>query len=357
MDEQTGTFNPRVLWPDVIRLPQNRWIFTCKEIIDRLGTDVHKTAEMKKLMEKCLMYLYFMKKSLNLFDYTYVEASILFFRYWYYYGLSYNLLDSIHISQAILVTACKTMENNRPIDAYVKSTCEFVTIHKIPVGNAGPRPNMDKLKWEFRDRLVKNEKKLLCQFGFDFNDGVGNARELIEEIFSGFYRFNRDDILPDEFKKTAFPKILQESRMFIVQGMTQPVTLLCDGYKFVVMSLIYCGLEYKRLVDKNFRYPKNFFSRVLLPSLKFNTQELVETFMDYRILEDNFFDLKSNKGSKLHISEEMIRNITDEDNDFCHSNEELFDYEHIREGNVSKEFMEHIQSKVDAMYEKYKTKV
>ncbi|CAI7402469.1 CPS_collapsed_G0039160.mRNA.1.CDS.1 [Saccharomyces cerevisiae] len=142
------------------------------------------------------------------------------------------------------------MENNRPIEAYIKATCEFL-MQNIP--SLKSRTNIDKLKWEFRDKLVTNEKEILCLFGFDLN--ISNPKELIEEVFSGYYRFNRDHNLPENFKK-AFPKILQESRNFMVQAVTQPVSLLCDGYTFIVLSLIYCGLEYKKLVDKDFRYPK-----------------------------------------------------------------------------------------------------
>ncbi|KAL3232089.1 Protein BUR2 [Nakaseomyces bracarensis] len=356
MSEKPEAFNPRNLWPDMIRLPGNKWTFTCKEIIDKLGSDTHQSQEVKKLMEKCLMYMYFMKKNLNLFEHTYVEASILFFRYWYYHGLPRHVLDCIHISQAILVTACKTMENNRPIDAYVKATCDFIVMHKLPVAPGNARPNLDKLKWEFRDKLVSTEKMIVCQFGFDFNDGVGNPRELIEELFSGYYRYTRDRNLPEDFKNKVFPKILQEARMFIVQGMTQPVSLLCDGYKFVMLSLIYCGLEYKKLVDKEFKYPRNFFSKLLPPTFKLNIDELVEAFMDYRILEENFFDLKSNKGNKLQISKEMILAIADEDENFDHSSDDLFDYEHIKDGVVAEELLTHIEAKVLAMQEKIMNK-
>lgn len=338
-------FNSRILWPDMIRTPINPWIFTCKEIIEKLGTDPHATTEMKRCMEKCLIYFYTVKKKLNLFDHTYTAACILFFRYWFIHGLPTTLPDCIHISQAILVTACKSMENNRPIDAYVKTTCEFLV---KDLSGFKAKQNIDKLKWDVRDKLVENEKNILCSFGFDLN--IENPKELIEEMFSGYYRFNRDYNLPDEFKR-VFPKILQEARHFIVQAVTQPVSLLCDGYSFVALSLIYCGLQYKNLVDKTFHFPLHFF-RDKFPVLV-TAERFEEIFTDYRIIEENFFDLKSNKREKLEISALDISNLIKEDAIVDESSiQNPYDYELMKSGEVREELLDHISKRIKDLFEK-----
>lgn len=358
------TFNSRQFWPDIIKTPSNPWTFTCKEIIDKLNTINEKQnipiPETKRIMEKCLLYFYTLKKKLNLFDHTYTASSILFFRLWYVQGLPSNLLTCIHISQAILVTACKSMENNRPLETYVKATCEFL-FQIMP--NLKQKYNMDKLKWEVRDKLIENEKRILCIFGFDLN--IDNPKEIIEDLFSGFYRYNRDYDLPQDFMK-IFPKILQEARNFIIQAVTQPISLLCDGNTFIVLSLLYCGLQYKEKVDQNFIYPKNFFQTrlgVLIDSEKFQNY-----FTDYRILEENFFELKSNKGNKLNIDKEKIDTIIDEKRDdkenevttemeniqnkSVETEFDIHDYENVRSGEVTKELLDYLDNRVNELKEK-----
>ncbi|SJM83529.1 probable protein BUR2 [Zygosaccharomyces bailii] len=334
-------YNPRLLWPDMIKTPSNPWTFTCKEIIEKLGTNPQAIAELKRNMEKCLIYFYTVKKVLNLFDHTYTASCILFFRYWYVYGLPPYLPDCIHIAQAILVTACKTVENNRPIDAYVKATCDYFV--KDTSGTRA-RQNLDKLKWDVRDRLVTNEKRILCSFGFDLN--LENPKELIEEMFSGYYRFNRDYNFPEEFKN-VFPKILQEARNFIVQAVTQPVSLLCDGYTFVALALIYCGFQYKKSVDDSFHFPVNFFKNTF--PILVTSQRFEEIFTDYRILEENFFDLKSNKREKLHISATDIDSLIQEEPGEVHN---PYDYNLIKSGEVRQELKDHINKRIKEIYER-----
>ncbi|QLQ81952.1 hypothetical protein HG537_0G02060 [Torulaspora globosa] len=343
-EEVKTQFNPRVLWPDMIKIPANPWTFTCKEVIEKLGNNPQGTAEMKRCMEKCLIYFYTVKKKLSLLDHTYTAACILFFRYWYVYGLPNGLTECIHVSQAILVTACKTMENNRPIDAYVKATCEFLV---KDLSGLRSKQNMDKLRWDVRDRLVESEKKILCSFGFDLN--IENPKELIEEMFSGYYRFNRDYDLPEEFKQ-VFPKILQEARNFIVQAVTQPVSLLCDGYTFIALSLIYCGLQYKKLIDKDFKFPPNFFSEKF--PIPVTAQRFEEIFTDYRIIEENFFDLKSNKGDKLEISADDINSVIQEPEkpEECPTNP--YDYELMKSGEVKQELIDHIEKRVQELFDR-----
>ncbi|AMD22970.1 HHR201Wp [Eremothecium sinecaudum] len=338
-------FNLRKLWPDIIKIPSNRWVFSCKEIVDRLGTDP-KTAHLtKKKMEKCLMYFYMLKKNLRLYDHTYTAACILFFRYWYMYELPSSMPDCIHLAQAILATACKAMENNRPLDMYVKATCEFMM--KDMLQQRG-RQNMDKLKWDVRDKLVKFEKQLLCQFGFDLD--LQNPKELIEEIFSGFYRYNRDDKMDEEFKR-VFPKILLEARTFIIQAGTQPVSLLCDGFTFTALAIIYAGLQYLRNEDKNFKFPKNFFSERF--PVRLTSSMIVDLFTDYRILEDNFFDLKSNKGDKLEVKVDEIEKLIDEDEQEDLPNiVDPYDYEIIKNGECKQEFLDHTESKLRELHDK-----
>ncbi|AGO14033.1 AaceriAGR176Cp [[Ashbya] aceris (nom. inval.)] len=337
-------FNTRKLWPDMIKLPSNRWVYSCKEIVDRLGTDPKAAQLTKKKMEKCLMYFYMIKKNLRLFDHTYTAACILFFRYWYIYELPQSLQDCIHLSQAILATACKAMENNRPLDMYVKATCEFMM--KDLAQQQRGRQNMDKLKWDVRDKLVRYEKQLLCQFGFDLD--LQNPKELIEEIFSGFYRFNRDNIMDDEFKK-VFPKILAEARNFIIQAGTQPVSLLCDGYTFTALALLFAGLQYKRSTAPNFRFPRHFFQERF--PIRITGTMIVNLFTDYRILEDNFFDLKSNKGDKLEVTNEEVQSLIDEEpTDETVPNP--YDYELIKDGVCSQEFLDHTESKLKELKEK-----
>ncbi|KAM3162792.1 Protein BUR2 [Lachancea thermotolerans] len=340
-------FNSRILWPDMIKTPDNKWVCTCKEIVDRLGTDPHVAGELKRRMEKCLMYFYVMKKQLKLFDHTYTAACILFFRYWFVFGLPPALTDCIHLSQALLVTACKTVENNRPIDVYVKGTCEFL-LRDIPTSRG--RQNIEKLRWELRDKLVGYEKRILCQMGFDLN--LHNPKELIEEIFSGFFRYNRDFQMSEGFTK-VFPKIIQDARNFIIQAGTQPVSLLCDGFTFTALSLVFCGLQYKKHVDSSFKFPKNFFTDRF--PFRVTTQLFVELLTDYRVLEENFFDLKSNKGGKLQVSLEEMESLLDEDppsDETPVSDYSTYVYEDIKDGVVREELLKHIEARVNELTER-----
>ena len=339
------TFNARILWPDMIRTPINPWSFTCREIIDKLGSELPVIQESKRIMEKCLLYFYTLKKKLNLFDHSYTASCILFFRYWFLYGLPNNLIDCINISQGILVTACKGTENNRPIDAYVKATCEFIAkeLHGNKIAN------IDKMKWEIRDKLVDNEKKILCDFGFDLN--IENPKEMIEEMFSGYYRYNRDQNLDVEFKK-IFPKILQEVRNFIVQAVTQPTCLLCDGFTFIQLALIFCGIQYKKIVNNNFKYPRNFFKEKF--PIIMDPKKMEDLFTDYCILEENFFDLKSNKGDKLQISKIEIEDILDEDENNEEKIHDPYDYNLIKSGEVTEEFLNHTKARLHDLLGKIK---
>lgn len=337
-------YNTRLLWPDMIKTPSNTWTFSCNEIVEKLGTNPQATAELKRNMEKCLIYFYTVKKVLGLFDHTYTASCILFFRYWYVYGLPPYLPDCIHIAQAILVTACKTVENNRPIDAYIKATCDYFI--KETTG-LRVRQNLDKLKWDVRDKLISNEKRILCCFGFDLN--LENPKELIEDMFSGFYRFNRDYDLPDEFKQ-IFPKLLQEARNFLVQAVTQPVSLLCDGYSFVALALIYCGLQYKKSIDNSFQFPLNFF-RDKFPVLV-TAQRFGQFFNDYKVLEENFFDLKSNKREKLQISVQEIDELLNEEPSPDNEVSDPYDYNLIKSGEVRQELKDHIQKRIRDLYER-----
>lgn len=332
-------YNSRLYWPDIINTPENKWTFNCVEIIEKLDKNEQKATEEKKNMEKCLMYFYTMKKKLNLFDHTYTAASILFFRFWYVYGLPASLINCIHVSQAILVTACKTMENNRPIDAYIKATCEY--INQMIYGNRNSG-NIDKLKWEVRDKLVTYEQRILTHFGFDIN--IDNPKEIVEDIFSGFYRYNRDFELPNEFKE-ILPKLLIEVRSFIIQAVTQPVSLLCDGYSFLALAMLYCGIQYKKKVDKNFKYPANFFKERF--PIEVDAEKFAAYFTDYRLLEQSFFDLKSNKGDKLQISVQEIESILQESPREETVIGDPYSYERIESGEVQQELLDHIEERVN----------
>ncbi|KAG0660808.1 Protein bur2 [Maudiozyma exigua] len=333
-------YNSRLYWPDIINIPKNKWTFNCMEIIEKLDKNEQKATEEKKNMEKCLMYFYTMKKKLNLFDHTYTAASILFFRFWYVYGLPASLINCIHVSQAILVTACKTVENNRPIDAYIKATCEYINQMIYGNRNAG---NIDKLKWEVRDKLVNYEQRILTHFGFDIN--IDNPKEIVEDIFSGFYRYNRDFELPNEFKE-VLPKILIEVRSFIIQAVTQPVSLLCDGYSFLILAMLYCGIQYKKKIDENFKYPKNFFKDRF--PIETTAEKFAAYFTDYRLLEQSFFDLKSNKGDKLQTSVEEIKSILQESTVGEETGiEDPYSYEKVKSGEVQQELLDHIEERVN----------
>ncbi|SCU87148.1 LAME_0D08966g1_1 [Lachancea meyersii CBS 8951] len=337
----TEGFNARVLWPDMIKTPQNKWVYARKEIVDRLGNDPHSASELKRRMEKCLMYFYVMKKQLKLFDHTYTAACILFFRYWFVYGLPPNSNECIHLSQALLVTACKTVENNRPIDVYVKGTGEFL-LKDVPTARGGQ--NLEKLKWELRDKLVAYEKQILCQLGFDLN--LNNPKELIEEIFSGYFRYNRDFDMSEQFTK-ALRNVIQDARNFIIQAGTQPVSLLCDGFTFTALALVFCGLQFKKNADPSFKFPKNFFSQRF--PFKATSQLFVELLSDYRILEQNFFDLKSNKGEKLQVTIDEMSNLIEEDENFIHDDsngESVYVYEDIKDGVVRGELLNSIENRV-----------
>lgn len=385
------TFNGRLFWPDQIQLPQNKWCFNHSEIINKLytinnkddnsSTKVDKNNplinEKKKVMEKCLLYFYQMKKKLNLMDHTYTAACIIYFRIWFVHGLPTSLFNCIQISQAILVTACKIMENNRPIDMYILSTCEFC-FQFIP--NLNVKYNMDKLKWEIKDNLIKNERKILILLGFDLN--IDNPKIIIDNVFNSYHKFNRDLKLPQDFINKQFPKILNESRIFIVQAITQPISLLMNGYEFVILSLLFCGLQYKSNVDSNFKFPSNFFydrfHNLILEPAKY-----VEFFNSYKLIEDSFFQLKSNKNNLLLINLDDINSIIDEplnaDDIKTHKEEGLnaqsnklledsfidaykdFDniilndtdnYNDLRNGVVSQDLLDHTETKINELMNK-----
>lgn len=334
------TFSPRTLWPDIIKCPQNSWVCGCDEIVARLGADEGTIQNSKKTMEKCLIYFHKMRKELKLFDHTYTAACLLFYRYWFKYDLPRSLPECIHLSHAILVTACKTMENNRPTDQYIKSTCDF--LFKDVSENLAQRSNIEKLKWEVRDQLVAHEKKVLCRLGFDF--ALDNAKELLEEIFSGYYRHVRDSDMDENFK-AIFPAILQEARNFIIQTGTQPITLLCDGYSLVAASLVYSGATFRKTKDEAFRFPANFFRNRFPVSVDPDSMERL--FSDYRTIEKRFFDLKNNKGDSLIISSQEISAIIDEDYEEEPSNP--YDYSNFKDGEAGEELLGYTERKVEEL--------
>lgn len=141
----------------------------------------------------------------------------------------------------------------------------------------------------------------------------------------------------------------------MVQAVTQPVSLLCDGFTFIALSLIYCGLEYKKLVDKDFRYPKNFFKDRF--PIEVTPDNFANIFTDYKLLEENFFNLKSNKGAKLQIDARMIHSVIDESINVENETSELsdpFNYDLIKSGEVKEEFLNHIETRVADLLEKTK---
>ncbi|CDO96014.1 unnamed protein product [Kluyveromyces dobzhanskii CBS 2104] len=335
-------FNPRNLWPDIIKCPENEWTFEYTEIMNKLGTDEAKVQLTKKKMEKCLMYFHKLRKEMKLFDHTYTAACILFYRYWYKYDLPPTIPQCIHLAQAILVTACKTMENNRPTEHYIKATCEFMV--KDGPSPAGQKLNLEKLKWEVRDQLVSYEKKVLCQLGFDLS--IENPKELIEEIFSGYYRHVRDTDIDASFKE-CLPALLQEARNFIIQTGTQPISLLCDGYTLVVVALIFAGVTFQKVKEPNFKFPHNFFKK-RFPVVT-TSARIASLFSQYQILERTFFDLKSNKGTALSITASEIDKIIDEDDQSGSKPFNPYDYEHIKEGEVNEELLEYTERKIEEL--------
>lgn len=376
------TFNERLFWPDQIILPQNNWCFNHAQIIDKLYTASTKDdnttpidknspqiVERKKIMEKCLLYFYQMKKKLNLMDHTYTAACIIYFRIWFIHNLPTSLFNCLQISQAILVTACKIMENNRPTDMYILSTCEFC-FQFIP--NLNVKYNMDKLKWEIKDNLIKNERKILILLAFDLN--IDNPKIIIDNIFNSYHKFNRDLNLPQIFINKQFPKILNDSRIFIVQAITQPISLLMNGFEFVILSLLFCGLQYKLNIDPNFKFPLNFFYD-RFDNLILNPEKFANLFQSYKLLEDNFFQLKSNKNNLLSIDLNDIKSIIDEPSNTemekqilnQDENEDNIDitknindtilndtdnYNVLKNGIVSQELLDHTEAKINEFMNK-----
>lgn len=341
-NEGNPQFNPRNLWPDIIKCPKNEWTFEYTDIIKRLGTDEEKIQLTKKRMEKCLMYFHKLRKEMKLFDHTYTAACILFYRYWYKYDLPPTIPQCIHLAQAILVTACKTMENNRPTDHYIKATCDFMM--KDGPSPTGQKLNVEKLKWEVRDQLVSYEKKVLCQLGFDLD--IDNPKELIEEIFSGYYRHVRDTDI-DASLREIFPVILQEARNFIIQTGTQPISLLCDGYTLVALALIFAGVTFQKNKEPGFSFPHNFFRRRFPVII---TSEIIASlFSHYQQLEKAFFDLKSNKNSALSITVDEIDKVIDEDKQLDPEPFNPYDYDIIKEGEVNEELLNYTERKIEEL--------
>lgn len=340
--EQQPYFNPRQLWPDIIKCPVNKWTFQCSDIIGKLGTDPEKAQITKKKMEKCLMYFHRLRKEMKLFDHTYTASCILFYRYWYMYDLPASIPQCIHLAQALLVTACKTMENNRPTDHYIKATCDFMV--KDGPSSVGQKLNLEKLKWEVRDQLVTYEKKVLCQLGFDL--ALDNPKELIEELFSAYYRHVRDSDIEASFKE-IFPAILQEARNFIIQTGTQPISLLCDGYTMVATALIFAGITFQKAKDPSFKFPHNFF-RKRFP-VKLTPEGVASLFADFRSLEKAFFDLKSNKGDALLISAADIEKLIDEDPQDGEEPYNPYEYDLIKDGEVNEDLLKYTERKVEEL--------
>ncbi|KAH3902088.1 Bur2p SCDLUD_001901 [Saccharomycodes ludwigii] len=352
-------FISRTLWPDIIQTPQNKWIYTCAEIIGHLNKSPN-SSNIKKKMERCLAYFYQMKKILSLMDHTYTAACILFFRYWILYELPPTIPECIYLSQTILVTACKISENNRPIQAYVKATSEYFnggSNNNVASDYKKKQQQIEKMKWEIRDRLVANEKLFLCKIGFDIC--IENPKFLLEQIFNDFYRYTRDADDFDDYFKHVFPRILQECRAFIVQAETHPVSLLCDGYQFVQLGLIWCGVQYKKRHEE-FKFPKNFFQK-RFPK-RIDVVQMSDLFHNYLKLENAFLSLRSNKGGLLSVSSEEIKRIideTEEESGDSNNEDEISDvnfnldfyYNQVKNGEENEAYLSYMEDRILHLYE------
>ncbi|XBW36399.1 hypothetical protein QEN19_001979 [Hanseniaspora menglaensis] len=309
-------FNQSLLWPSIIKLPENKWIFRIETILENLNKNGnHK--KIRSFIKYCIEFLYNCKKDLSLQDHTFTCMTLLFYRYWMLEG-SDNLikldLDSLgRLILVIIITSCKTMENHRKVNQYVE----------VVVSKSNPTVKsmtvLDKKKWHLRENLLNDEMDFLAKMKFDLN--IVNAKNVLDEFYGFYAKYNidsNDEIMKNDLLfKSQFSLLIKDCKGFITNSMTQPISLICDGYDFVQYSLIFSAFNFNQQNklnpsdDKYFKFTPNFFSRKFKNVL--SPKQLIYICETQFLLEKNFLSNKTNKGDQLlKLTEDTIETLLDE---------------------------------------------
>lgn len=309
-------FNQSLLWPPVIKLPENDWTFDISEILNNLNknNDYKKT---RSFIKYCVEFLYNCKKDLKLQDHTFTCMTLFFYRYWMLEGSDTLLkldMDSLSLLLLVIViTSCKTMENHRKVNQYVE----------VLVARSNPTVKsmtvLDKKKWKLRENLLNNEMQFLAKIKFDLN--VINAKSVLDEFYGFYTKYNVDNSDPfmrDDVKfKAQFSLVIKDCKFFITNALTQPMSLLCDGYDFVQYSLVFSAFNFNKSNnlepkdEKYFKFSPNFFNRKFAKVL--TPKELVYIAECQYVLEKNFLHNKTNKGELLlEMTEDIVNDLLDE---------------------------------------------
>lgn len=309
-------FNQSLLWPPIIKLPENEWIFNVFDVLANL--DVNKeTKKIRSFIKYCVEFLYNCKRDLNLQDHTFTCMTLFFYRYWMLEGSEalINLdMDALCLLLLVIViTSCKTMENHRKVNQYV----EVVVARGNPTVKS--MTVLDKKKWKLRENLLNDEMQFLAKIKFDLN--VINPKTVLDDFYGFYSKYNVDNsdlLMKDDVKfKGQFSAIIKDCKAFITNCHTQPMSLICDGYDFVQYALVFCAFNYNKLNkaqpsdDSFFKFSPNFFKRKFEKVL--TAKEIVYIAECQYVLERNFLNNKTNKGEiLLELSEEVFQTLLDQ---------------------------------------------
>lgn len=394
-NQPNAKFNQSILWPSVIKLPENTWLFDINEILKNLEDTNGDCKKARSMIKYCIEILYKCAKDLKTQDQCFLIMATLLYRYWMLEGSKELLkLDTERIGfllLTIIITSCKVTENHRKTYAYVE------TVLKRTNPTVTSATVMDKKKWYIRENLLNEEMTFLAKMKFDFN--ISNPRVYLESLFGYYTKFNidnEDPIMTNDLKfKKQFGIIMRDCKSFITNASTQPISLICDGIDFLQFSLIFTAYHFNKSNkfesdnENFFRFTQGFFSRKFETVLTVEKIEYISKVL--YILEKNFLNNKTNKGEVLlELTKEAIidlvhssdikyeKSIEDsepeakkqkiEDNkdvynsvlqDVCGNVLEFFsgpvhtsDYYAIHiKNDVSEEYLEHLRKNITSTYE------
>lgn len=309
-------FNQGLLWPPIIKLPENEWIFNVFDVLSNLEVN-KETKKTKSFIKYCVEFLYNCKRDLNLQDHTFTCMTLFFYRYWMLEGsealINLDMDKLCLLLLVIVITACKTMENHRKVNQYV----EVVVARGNPTVKS--MTVLDKKKWKLRENLLNDEMQFLAKVKFDLN--VINPKTVLDDFYGFYSKYNVDNsdlLMKEDAKfKSQFSAIIKECKAFITNCHTQPMSLICDGYDFVQYALVFCAFNYNKMNkaqpgdDSFFKFSPNFFKRKFERVL--TAREIIYIAECQFVLERNFLNNKTNKGViLLELTEEVFQTLLDQ---------------------------------------------
>lgn len=315
-NQPNAKFNQSILWPSVIKLPENAWLFDINELLKNLKDSTEENKKCRSMIKYCIEILYKCAKDLKTQDQCFLIMSSLFYRYWMLEGSEKLLkLDTEKIGLLLLtviITACKVTENHRKTYAYVE------TVLKRTNPTVTSATVMDKKKWYIRENLMNEEMVFLAKMKFDFN--INNPRVYLDNLFDYYTKFNvdnEDKIMSDDLKfRKQFGIILKDCKSFMTNASTQPIGLVCDGLDFLQYSLIFTAYSFNKSnkfdkdSDKFFKFTEGFFTRKFENVLTVEKIEYISKVLF--VLERNFLNNKTNKGEALlQLNKQNIINLLD----------------------------------------------